>query len=148
MNSEAAKTATGIVSATVPIPAITAPATTSVAAITAMPAPCGIGMRCEDRAFGVASACRSSTGRIAHVIRAESAAAASTAKSNSSGSERVMLRVAVTLEIYLGTSMGAVPCAAFSALKIHTSPPKAPTRKYTAPNSSETLTPSLVISPA
>src|SRR6266702_3062464 len=49
---------------------------------------------------------------------------------------------------YSGTWIGAEPCAAFSALKIHTSPPNAPTMKDTAPNSSETLTPSLVISPA
>ena len=96
MNSEAAKTATGILSAAVPAQAVTVPATSSVAAITAMPAPCGVGMRCEDRAFGVASACRNSTGRIAQVMPAESTAAASTAKSNRSGSERVMLRVAVT----------------------------------------------------
>ncbi len=33
-----------------------AEATSSVAAITAMPAPCGVGMRCEERAFGRASA--------------------------------------------------------------------------------------------
>ncbi|MHC2735112.1 hypothetical protein ACVMFA_000873 [Bradyrhizobium liaoningense] len=31
-------------------------ATIRVAPITAMPAPCGVGMRCEDRAFGRASA--------------------------------------------------------------------------------------------
>src|SRR6266702_2200993 len=49
---------------------------------------------------------------------------------------------------YSGTWIGAEPCAAFSALKIHTSPPNAPTIKDTAPNSSETLMPSLVISPA
>src|SRR6476620_11443936 len=49
---------------------------------------------------------------------------------------------------YSGTWIGADPCAAFSALKIQTSPPNAPTRKDTAPNSSETLTPSLDISPA
>ena len=47
----------------------TAPATSSVAAITAMPAPCGVGMRCDDRALGVASACRNSSGRIAQVMR-------------------------------------------------------------------------------
>src|SRR6202790_4338533 len=49
---------------------------------------------------------------------------------------------------YSGTWIGAEPCAAFSALKIHTSPPNAPTAKDTAPNSSETLTPSFGISPA
>src|SRR5258707_13486212 len=49
---------------------------------------------------------------------------------------------------YSGTWIGAEPCAAFSALKIHTSPPNAPTANDTAPNSSETLTPSFVISPA
>src|SRR6478609_8554784 len=49
---------------------------------------------------------------------------------------------------YSGTRIGIEPCAAFSALKIHTSPPNAPTIKDTAPNSSEMLTPSLVISPA
>ena len=47
-----------------------------------------------------------------------------------------------------GTSIGAAPLAAFSALKIHTSPPNAPTMKDTAPNSSETFTPSLVTNPA
>ena len=47
-----------------------------------------------------------------------------------------------------GTPIGADPLAAFSALKIHTSPPNAPTINDTAPNSSETLTPSLLISPA
>jgi hypothetical protein len=31
-------------------------ATRSVAAITAIPAPCGVGMRCEERAFGLANA--------------------------------------------------------------------------------------------
>src|SRR5450755_4422784 len=50
--------------------------------------------------------------------------------------------------LYSGTSIVAEPCAAFSALKIQTSPPTAPTIKDTAPNSSETLMPSFVISPA
>jgi HTH-type transcriptional regulator / antitoxin HigA len=36
----------------------------------------------------------------------------------------------------------------FSVLKIQTSPPKIPTRKDTAPNSTDTLTPSLIVSPA
>src|SRR5258707_15691701 len=49
---------------------------------------------------------------------------------------------------YSGTGIGAEPCTAFSALKIHTRPPNAPTRKDTAPNSSETLPPSLAIRPA
>src|SRR5258705_11629341 len=49
---------------------------------------------------------------------------------------------------YSGTSIGAEPCAAFSALKIQTSPPKAPTMNDTAPNSSEMLMPSFVIRPA
>src|SRR5258706_14564272 len=49
---------------------------------------------------------------------------------------------------YSGTWIGTEPCAAFSALKIHTSPPNAPTMKDTAPNSREILMPSLVISPA
>ena len=40
------------------------------------------------------------------------------------------------------------PLAAFSALNIHTSPPNAPTMKDTAPNSSDTFTPSLASSPA
>ena len=43
---------------------------------------------------------------------------------------------------------GLAPWAAFSGLKIHTSPPNMPTRNDTAPNSSDTLTPSLVINPA
>src|SRR5438445_3907524 len=47
-----------------------------------------------------------------------------------------------------GTPSAAEPCAAFSALRIQTSPPNAPTMNKTAPNSSETLTPSFVISPA
>ena len=55
--------------------AMTAPATISVAAITAMPAPCGVGMRCEERALGVASACRNISGRIAQVMTADSSAA-------------------------------------------------------------------------
>src|SRR3979490_2885255 len=49
---------------------------------------------------------------------------------------------------YSGTSIGAKPFAAFSALKIHTSPPNAPTINDTAPNSSEMFTPSFVINPA
>ncbi len=32
------------------------PLTANAADITAMPAPCGVGMRCEERAFGRASA--------------------------------------------------------------------------------------------
>ena len=43
------------------------------------------------------------------------------------------IRVESCSEDYLGTSIGAVPCAAFSALKIQTSPPTAPTMKDTAP---------------
>src|SRR5882757_2552402 len=49
---------------------------------------------------------------------------------------------------YSGTSIGVEPCAAFSALRIQTSPPKAPTIKDTAPNSRETFTPSFATSPA
>src|SRR5882757_4608750 len=49
---------------------------------------------------------------------------------------------------YSGTLIGAEPCAAFSALRIHTSPPKAPTINDTAPYSSDTFTPSFGISPA
>ena len=71
MNSVAPKTATGIFISAVPAKAMTAPATSSVAAITAMPAPCGVGTRCEERAFGLASACRNSSGRIAQVMPAD-----------------------------------------------------------------------------
>ena len=39
-----------------------------VAAITAMPPPCGVGSRCEERALGLASAMRCSHGRIATMI--------------------------------------------------------------------------------
>ena len=49
---------------------------------------------------------------------------------------------------YSGTWIGAAPWAAFSAEKIHTSPPKAPTMNDTAPYSREILMPSFVISPA
>ena len=66
MNSVAPKTASGnLHRRTRRHKAMTAPAAISVAAITAMPAPCGVGMRCDDRAFGLASATRSSSGRIA-----------------------------------------------------------------------------------
>ena len=122
------------------------PATSSVAAITAMPAPCGVGMRCEDRAFGLASACRNSNGRIAQVRAAESIAAASDGEQATRSDSEI--GHSTQCGRYSGTSIGAAPCAAFSALKIHTSPPNAPTMKDTAPNSSETFTPSLAISPA
>ena len=56
MNSDAPKTAPRILESIVPALAMIAPATSSVAAITAMPAPCGVGMRWEERAFGRASA--------------------------------------------------------------------------------------------
>ena len=59
-----------------------------------------------------------------------------------------MVMLIAMLTVIRGTSIGAAPCAAFSALKIHTSPPNAPTMKDTAPNSSETLTPSFAINPA
>ena len=39
-----------------------------VAAITAMPPPCGVGTPCEERAFGLARAMRLSHGRIAMMI--------------------------------------------------------------------------------
>ena len=49
---------------------------------------------------------------------------------------------------YSGTSIGAAPCARFSALKIHTRPPNAPMINDTQPNKSDTFTPSAVASPA
>ena len=84
MNRVAPKTATGIFIRPVPASAMTAAATISVAAITAMPAPCGVGMRWEDRAFGFASATRRSSGRIAHVTTADNSAAAAAANDSSS----------------------------------------------------------------
>ena len=77
MNSVAPKTATGIFMSAVPASAMAAAATISVAAITAMPAPCGVGIRWEERAFGFASAMRISSGRIAHVMTADNSAAGS-----------------------------------------------------------------------
>ena len=46
-----------------------------VAAITAMPPPCGVGTVCEERALGLASAMRCSHGRIATMIATVIAAA-------------------------------------------------------------------------
>jgi hypothetical protein len=56
MNSVAAKIASGIFSSGAPVPIMMAAVASSVAAITAMPAPCGVGTRCDERAFGRASA--------------------------------------------------------------------------------------------
>src|SRR5437773_6289299 len=80
MNSDAAKIAVTTFKFTASAYAVMAPATTRVVPITAMPAPCGVGIRCDDRAFGFASACRKSQGRIAQVMAAETMAAATTAK--------------------------------------------------------------------
>ncbi|WGR97363.1 hypothetical protein MTX26_23390 [Bradyrhizobium sp. ISRA443] len=42
-----------------------------MATVTAMPAPCGVGTLCDERAFGFASATRSSIGRVAWISMAE-----------------------------------------------------------------------------
>ncbi len=92
MNSVAPKTAKGMLASPVPTSAMEAAATTSVAATTAMPAPCGVGMRWEDRAFGFASATRSSSGRIADVMTPDSNPAAAAAANVSSSCELAMTR--------------------------------------------------------
>jgi hypothetical protein len=63
-------------------------------------------MRWDDRAFGFASACCKSNGRIAHVMPAESMAAATTAKIDRGNSKMVILPNAAS---YSGTSIGAEP---------------------------------------
>ena len=62
----------------------------SVAVITAIPAPCGVGTRWEDRAFGFASAWRSKSGLIAQIMHADSTAARTMAQSEGSNSETVI----------------------------------------------------------
>ena len=81
MNSVAPNAATGIFISAAPAKAMTVTAVTSVAAITAMPAPCGVGIRWEERAFGLASAIRTSSGRIAHVRTPDNSAAGTAAGS-------------------------------------------------------------------
>ena len=127
---------------------MTAKTAISVAAMTAMPAPCGVGTRWEERALGFASACRSISGRTAQVRADDNSTARMAAANDKYGSEWFIDAVLKMAENYFGTSIGASPWAAFSGLKIHTSPPKMPTRNVTAPNSSDMLTPSLAISPA
>ncbi len=73
-----------------PADAIAAPAIASVATITAIPAPCGVGTRCEDRAFGFASAWRSSSGLIAQIVHADNMAARTMAESESGNSGTVI----------------------------------------------------------
>ena len=102
-------------------------------------------MRCDDRAFGLASAYCRSQGRIAQMMPAESRAATTRATIEGSNWGTAILSHAAD---YSGTSIGAAPWAAFSALKIQTRPPNAPTRKVTAPYNSEMFTPSLGNSPA
>ena len=68
-------------------------------------------MRCDDLAFGLARACCKSSGLIAHVIPAESTAAAVAAKMDSGN--WVMFIPSNTAR-YSGTSIGAAPLAAFS----------------------------------
>jgi hypothetical protein len=119
MNSVAPNTAIGIVVCAAPAAQMTATAEISMVAITATAAPCGVGIRSR---IQLASAIRSISGRIA--------------------------KSGVAMDYDLGTPIVAEPFAAFSALNIHTSPPNAPTMKYTAPNSSDTFTPSLESSPA
>ena len=148
MNSVAPNTATGIFISAAPANAMTTTAAISVAAITAMPPPCGVGIRCEERAFGLASATRMSSGRIAHVRTPDNSAAGTAAANDSRRCELAILSAWKVARSYLGTSIGAVPRAAFSALNIQTSPPTAPTMKDTAPKSSEMLTPSLATRPA
>ena len=97
MNSVAPNSATGSMRSGVTALAMIAPATTTVAPITAMPPPCGVGTRCDERAFGLASACLTSNGRIARVTPAESNAAAGMARSDNWSAERVMVfEMAVT----------------------------------------------------
>src|SRR5580698_250784 len=55
-----------------------APTVTNVAAMTAMPPPCGVGAECDDRAFGFAKATRVSHGNKATVNTAVSSAATTT----------------------------------------------------------------------
>ena len=74
-----------------PANAMTVTAAISVAAITAMPAPCGVGMRWDERAFGLASAIRTSSGRIAHVRTPDDSAASTVAANDSSSCELAIL---------------------------------------------------------
>jgi len=74
----------------------------------------------EDRAFGVASAMRSSRGRMAHVARPDNSAAAAAVENASSNCELAILSDAenhlkVTCEASLGTPIGTAPNDAFSA---------------------------------
>jgi hypothetical protein len=101
----------GIFKSAVPESAIAAAATISVAATTAMPPPCGVGMLWEDRAFGVASAIRRSRGRIAHVTRPDNSAAAAAVENASSNCElAISIRrgkhLKITCEDSLGTPIG------------------------------------------
>jgi hypothetical protein len=43
--------------------------------MTPIPAPCGVGIRCDDLAFGCARACRLSIGRMAAIRAADAIAA-------------------------------------------------------------------------
>ena len=91
MNSVAPKTATGIFISAAPANAMAVTAAISVAAITAMPPPCGVGIRWEERAFGLASAIRTSIGRIAHVRTPDNSAAGTAAANDSSSCELAIL---------------------------------------------------------
>ena len=91
MNSVAPNTTPGTFISAAPASAMTAAATISVAAITARPAPCGVGKRWEDRAFGFASATRRSIGRIAQVMTPDNSPADAAAANDSSNCELAML---------------------------------------------------------
>ena len=93
MKSVAPKTASGIFTPARPAKVIRVAATTSVAAITAMPAPWGVGMRCDDRALGLASAMRINIGRVACVMKADINAARIAATSDRNISEWFILSV-------------------------------------------------------
>ncbi len=103
-------------------------------------------MRCEDLAFGFASACFCKSGRIERVRAADSTIAAKPAENVSQISELPILPKAA--DYSPGTPIAIAPLEAFSAEKTHTSPPNAPTMNETAPYNSEMLMPSFVISPA
>ena len=110
------------------------PSDQSVAAITAMPAPCGVGIMRGTR-IRPRQRIALQQGR---PDQADHAAESTAARSAADAPQAPSLR-RLDLRRILGGLL---------AQKIHTSPPTAPTMKETAPNSSEMLTPSLVASPA
>src|SRR5262249_11099163 len=91
MNSDEPNSATGIRRSAVLAEVMATPAAASVAARTPIPAPWGVGTRCDERAFGFASAYLSSKGESAWTVAADSNPARTAVRIAKSSSELIML---------------------------------------------------------